>query len=390
MSIRADPRFLDELNKYGHINIQSCFNCGNCTAVCPLSSEEANFPRRMIRYAQLGMKEKLVSSKELWMCYSCGECTTTCPRQSDPGEFMASARRYAIASYDRIGLARRLYTSFLFNILFLVGLAILLGLFIYSFHGTMPADSLDLFAFIPVILIHDLGVIVGIMVLLAGVWGIANMIVQIGRETKMPKGTRLNWWDALWETIGAEVLGQRRYRQDCESSSDIKPWYLQKWFTHASILWGFLGLFAATALDYFLDLVGLKPTGAWVPMWYPTRLLGTLAGVLLVYGVTVAIVKRIQKQDPDNAHSTPSDWSFLVLLWLSGTTGFALEIVLYIPQPQAWGYWMLLIHLVVVMELLILIPFSKFSHAIYRTVALYMHVLKPVIENETADAEAEN
>ena len=119
MSYRVDPGFLTRLQKYGTANIQSCFNCGNCTAVCPLSSGDDGFPRRMIRYAQLGMKERILGSKELWLCYSCGECTATCPRQADPGEFMAAARRYAIADYDPFGLARLLYTSRVFNILFL-------------------------------------------------------------------------------------------------------------------------------------------------------------------------------------------------------------------------------------------------------------------------------
>ncbi len=388
MSVRADPRFLDELGKYGKVNVSACFNCGNCTAVCPLSSGGSSFPRRMIRYAQLGMKEKLLRSKELWLCYYCGECTTTCPRQADPGEFMAAARRYAIARYDRLGLARRLYTSTIFNVLFLVGLAIGLGLFIYTFHGPMPGDSLRLFAFIPVPVIHTLGVITGVIVLLIALAGMATMSIQISQEAKFPKGTRLNWLGALWKTIGVEALGQQRYRQDCEARDGKQPGYLQKWFIHASMLWGFLGLFAATALDYSLDLAGVKPTGTWVPIWYPTRLVGTLAGALLIYGVTLAIVKRLRKQDEASLHSTSSDWSFLVLLWLAGMTGFALEVAVYLPQPYAWSYWMLLVHLVVVIELLLLIPFTKFAHAVYRTIALYVDALKPVTEAEPAGAEA--
>ncbi len=64
---RANPSFLTEIKKYGTVNIESCFNCGNCTAVCPLSTESENFPRRMIRFAQLGMEDQLLSSKDLCM-----------------------------------------------------------------------------------------------------------------------------------------------------------------------------------------------------------------------------------------------------------------------------------------------------------------------------------
>jgi nitrate reductase gamma subunit len=168
----------------------------------------------------------------------------------------------------------------------------------------------------------------------------------------------------------------------------VQPWFTQKWFIHGSIMWGFLGLFLATALDYLLELLEVKATGTWVPIWYPVRLLGTLAGISLMYGTTTAIIKRLLKVDEGSTHSTPSDWAFLILLWLGGLTGFLLEIALYLPQPHAWSYWMLLAHVVVVAELLILLPFTKFAHAIYRTVALYLCALKPLPETEPASAGA--
>jgi ferredoxin len=385
MSQRADPGFLSELQQYGAVDVASCFNCGNCSAVCPLSSESDNFPRRMIRYAQLGLRERLVRSQELWLCYYCGECTATCPREADPGEFMAAARRYAIASYDRLGLARRLYTSAAFNVLFLTVLAVALALFIYTFHGPMPGDGLRLFAFIPVEITHTLGVVAGLFVILATLSGVVTMVSQMGRPAHLPQGARLNWPEALGQTL-AEILGQRRYRQDCETQAEAQPWYVQKWFIHAAMLWGFLGLLLATASDYLLGLLGVKPTGTWVPIWYPVRLVGTVAGLLLIYGATAAIVKRLRHVDAASARSTASDWSFLVLLWLTGATGFALEIAIYLPAPHAWGYWMLLAHLVVALELLFLLPFSKFAHAIYRTVALYVQALKPLPEAEAAGA----
>ncbi len=49
MSIRLDPQLLKEFKEYGAVGIEKCFNCGNCTAVCPLASDEYNFPRDVIR-----------------------------------------------------------------------------------------------------------------------------------------------------------------------------------------------------------------------------------------------------------------------------------------------------------------------------------------------------
>ena len=386
MSYRADPLFLVELQKYGDVNIEACFNCGNCTAVCPLSSGEESFPRRMIRYAQIGTKDRLLGSKELWMCYYCGECTATCPRQADPGEFMAAARRYAIARYDRLGLARLLSTSGAFTASFLTLLAVALGLFLYVFHGPMPRDTLRLFEFIPDEVIHSTGVTAGVIVILMGISGMIRMMAHIGKETGRPEGVRLNRLPALWETA-REVFGQQCYRRDCEAYRPEQPWYIQKWFIHGSMLWGFMGLFLVTALDYLLILLAVKPAGAWVPIWYPPRLLGTLAGVMLVYGTTAAIVRHMLKTDEAATYSTPSDWAFLVLLWLGGVSGFALEVAIYLPQPYGASYWLLLAHLVIVLELLVLLPFTKFAHVFYRTMALYLHALKPVSETEGAGAE---
>ncbi|HEY4718279.1 MAG TPA: hypothetical protein VIH14_04635, partial [Anaerolineales bacterium] len=60
---------------------------------------------------------------------------------------------------------------------------------------------------------------------------------------------------------------------------------------------------------------------------------------------------------------------------------------LYLPNPPAWGYWMLLIHVVLAMELVLLAPFTKFAHVFYRTVALYLAALNPLPERTAAVAE---
>jgi nitrate reductase gamma subunit len=125
-----------------------------------------------------------------------------------------------------------------------------------------------------------------------------------------------------------------------------------------------------------------------VPLWDPIRLLGTVAGLFLVYGTTAVMVRRLRKTDEATTHSAPSDWAFLIFLWLSGVSGFLLEISLYLPPTPVWGYWMLLFHVTVAMELVLLAPFTKFAHAFYRTVALYLHALKPVPETELAGAGA--
>ena len=381
MAARVDPDLLKDIKKYGEVEIESCFNCGNCTAVCSLTTAEDNFPRKLIRYAQLGLKDELVGSKELWLCYNCGECSETCPRQAEPAAFMMAARNYAIANYDFIGLGHILASMPVLGGLLLVAMNVLLFLFMFTNREPIPEGAVKLFEFLPYEFVHMAGLWMLIIVGTMGVAVVINMIVKISRSSGLSARSFFGadakaWWAALWEAVGRQALGQKRYR-DCEDTRGKDPWYLSNWFVHAAALWGFLGLLTATILDYALDIVNVKATGTFMPLWHPIRLLGTLAGALLLYGVTVLILRRLRK--PDKAHSNTvfSDWVFLILLWMSGATGFVVELSLYLPQA-AWGYWMLLVHIAFSAQLVLLLPFSKFAHAILRTTALFVHALKPV------------
>ena len=40
-------------------------------------------------------------------------------------------------------------------------------------------------------------------------------------------------------------------------------------------------------------------------------------------------------------------------------------------MPPAWGYWVFLFHVAVAMELVLLAPFMKLAHAVYRPIALF-------------------
>ena len=64
-----------------------------------------------------------------------------------------------------------------------------------------------------------------------------------------------------------------------------------------------------------------------------------------------------------------SDWLFLGLLFLVGLTGFILEALVYLPSVGSAGYAVFLVHVVLAMELLVLLPFTKFAHALYRPLA---------------------
>ena len=392
MATRIDPKLLEEIKDYGANEIEKCFNCGNCTAICTLTTEEDHFPRKIIRFAQLGMKDRLLSSPELWLCYNCGECSETCPQQAEPANFMTAARCYAITHYDPIGLGRIICTKPIIGTFIVLLMLILTGLFMFTSREQMPSDSLKLFNFIPYELIHTIGLISMIVIGCLSLITIFNMISHIARYRDLSAkdflhGSRKNWIGAFWDAVVVQSLGQKRYINDCCRPDKYRPWYLTKWFIHAATMWGFLGLLLATALDYLLDIIGIKQTGSFVPIWNPIRLLGTLSGLLFIYGVTILLFRRIRETDKAHSNSRPADWIFLSLLWFSGITGFIIEIGLYLPDSSPWFYWVFLVHISFSGVLLLLLPFTKFAHAIYRIVALYVHALKPVSSQDVADVQ---
>jgi len=378
----VDTDLLSDVQRFGAADVSACFSCGTCSAICPLSDNDGTFPRRIIRYAQVGMKDELLSSKELWTCYHCGLCSDSCPTEADPGEFMAAARRYAIASYDPTGLARILYTRPVIGSLMAIVVAAFFALFMYASRGPQDEASLVLFEFVPEELIHWIGIAVMGVVSLGGLVGIIRMARRVSRREgvslKTMLGGRANLAStaaALWSSLGVESLGQRRYREDCKDDNPVEPLYRRRWLIHALTIWGFLGLFASTIMDWGLALTGVKASGTPIPLWYPSRLIGTIAGISLVYGVSMFMANRARKVNRAAQVSTASDWLLLVLLWITGVTGFFIEAALYLPDAPAWGYWVFLFHVAIAMELMLFLPFTKFAHAIYRPVALFFYAL---------------
>jgi ferredoxin/nitrate reductase gamma subunit len=397
MATVVDIDLLGDLQKFGAADVSACFSCGNCTAICPLSDNDATFPRRVIRYAQVGLKDELLGSKELWTCYHCGLCSESCPTKADPGEFMATARRYAIASYEPTGLARVIYTRPVLGTMIGVLVAAFFAMFMLTQAdlGGIDAPTLALFSFVPGELVHWLGVGVMIAMALAGAWGLIRMITAVGRRDgvtwKDTVGSRpalRRTAAAVWDSLGVESLGQRRFRQDCHDDQAVEPLWRRRWLVHALTIWGFLGLFGATLIDYGLELLGVKETGTAIPLWYPSRALGTVAGLSLMYGVTVFMLGRWKRWSSAQADSKSSDWMLLGLLWITGFTGFVIEVALYMGQPPAWGYWFFLLHVAVAMELMLLLPFTKFAHAMYRPVALFFYALARARSQEASRAGA--
>lgn len=368
---KINSDFAEEMKKYGAKDFNACFSCGNCTAICGLTDKDANFPRTFIRYGMLGQQEEILKSKELWLCYACGECSLNCPREAAPGDYMAALRRYAIASYDPTGLTKLIFKSNPFSIFITFILAVVLGFFLF----TIKPDYLVsrwIFEIMPYEVIHNLGLIIFSLTGLSMVWGIYTLVRRFLKDRVKDNKKKSSLWVSMGKLIN-ELGTMKRYKT-CDSEEEshwrIKPEIVKPWFVHWAIMWGFIGLLIATSLDFILK----DPATS---IWLPSRILGTAAGILMMYGATLAIYYRITKVTRSYENTMLADWMLLIFLWIAGFTGFWLEVTVGIAAANLFNQIIFMLHTIVSMELVLLFGFSKFAHALYRPLALWFYFNKP-------------
>jgi heterodisulfide reductase subunit C len=93
-----DPTFRQKIAaEPGGEMIRFCFQCGTCTASCPVRAVEDKFnPRRIIRMALLGMRAEVLTSSFVWLCSSCYACQERCPQGVKITGIMGAIRNIAV------------------------------------------------------------------------------------------------------------------------------------------------------------------------------------------------------------------------------------------------------------------------------------------------------
>lgn len=73
-----------------------CYQCGKCTAVCPIDTAGGDYsPRKVFRRTQLGAD--LLDSPDLWLCTTCSNCLRVCPKEVNMISIMPAVREAAVA-----------------------------------------------------------------------------------------------------------------------------------------------------------------------------------------------------------------------------------------------------------------------------------------------------
>ncbi len=83
--------------------INSCYQCKKCSNGCPVTYAMDYQPHQIIKMMQLGLEEKVLSSKTLWLCSACETCGTRCPNEIKLAEMFDTLKQKAEKSGYRIG-----------------------------------------------------------------------------------------------------------------------------------------------------------------------------------------------------------------------------------------------------------------------------------------------
>lgn len=134
--------FQEILERDSGEKVRRCYQCGKCSAGCPISFQMDYLPNQIIRMVQLGMEDEVLSSRTIWLCASCLTCTTRCPRKIDIAEIMDYLRRLA---YKKRLIPKEETEIPLFNKIFLRNIELFGRLFEFGLIGMFNLLSGEFF-----------------------------------------------------------------------------------------------------------------------------------------------------------------------------------------------------------------------------------------------------
>ncbi len=103
LNARSGAELANSIAARAGVKLHECYQCGKCTAGCPMAHAMDLMPRQLVRYMQLGRMEEILGSKSVWLCASCHTCVERCPHSIDIPSLMELSRQAAKAR-GRVGV----------------------------------------------------------------------------------------------------------------------------------------------------------------------------------------------------------------------------------------------------------------------------------------------
>jgi ferredoxin len=362
--IYSDPSLIADIRRYGKFDTTGCYQCGSCTISCDLVTDFVSFPRRIIRYALLGLRKPLVASLDPWVCHDCGDCSLICPRQAEPRISMMTVRRFLTAQYDWTGISSKILSSRAWYVASLAAVAAAVLLLIVLYHLLRVGLGFHDFVTTPMGLEHMFPIIkyYTLTVMLVPLFLLLARILRIWRLTMRGEGIPFSAYVREAGTYVRHTMTHTLMRKCPEKG---------RWAGHWVLAFGVSLILAikVLALHWF-------QTDNIYPLYHPQRWLGYIATICILYGVGTILIGRVRAEKEIYKETTLEDAMFPLLLLFTALSGISVHILRYAGLEMAC-HFVYALHIVIATPMLLVeMSFGKWSHMIYRPLALYFQAVK--------------
>lgn len=93
----ANDGLLDHVRRHTGRDVLTCYQCGKCTAGCPVAADADHGPRQIMHMVQLGDEDRVLRCSGIWLCVGCEACSTRCPRDVGPSHVIDALRHRSLA-----------------------------------------------------------------------------------------------------------------------------------------------------------------------------------------------------------------------------------------------------------------------------------------------------
>src|SRR6056297_3067066 len=73
-----------------------CYQCAKCSNGCPVGEEMDVYPHQIIHLASLGLEDRVLESKTIWVCANCYACAVKCPNDINITGIMNNLKQKAL------------------------------------------------------------------------------------------------------------------------------------------------------------------------------------------------------------------------------------------------------------------------------------------------------